>query len=300
MNALPTPPRSTNLGPAVLAALLGQSLISTGTHLAAKSATTALPATTLLPLRMVLSALVYAVILSQLSERRWPPRALWGWLLGYGFLTGPMNQGLFLLGLQHSRATHASLLYALTPVGVYLLGVARGTEESRPRRWLGIALAFAGVLVLLLGRGLAEESALLFGDLLLLGAVVAWVFWTTDSRAFATEHGGLRTAGWTMLAGGVWALPMLPFTVDAATLSAAPGHVWLSLAYLVVLTSVVSYALWNFALARVESSRVAVFANVQPVLTSLAAWLVLAEPLGWSWAACTVLVIAGVRLATKG
>lgn len=300
MSAASTSAPAAKMTPAVLAALLGQSFISAGTHLAAKSATGVLPATTLLPLRMVFSALLYALILSQLSDRRWPPRALWGWLLGYGFLTGPMNQGLFLLGLQHSRATHASLLYALTPVGVYLLGVARGTEASRPRRWLGIALAFSGVLVLLLGRGLAEERSLFFGDLLLLGAVVAWVFWTTNSRAFATDYGGVRTAGWTMLAGGLWALPMLPFAAEPDALRAAPGHVWLSLTYLVVMTSVVSYALWNYALARIESSRVAVFANVQPVLTSVAAWAVLSEPLGWSWAACTVLVIVGVRLATRG
>lgn len=296
MSAAAAPAR---MSPVVLAAVLGQSLISAGTHLAAKSATAALPASALLPLRMVFSALLYAVILSQLSAPRWPPRERWGWILGYGFLTGPVNQGLFLLGLQHSRATHASLLYALTPVGVYLLGVARGREVSSPRRWLGIALALAGVVVLLLGRGLGEERALLFGDVLLAGAVVAWVFWTSDSRAFATEYGGVRTAGWTMLAGGLWALPMLPFTLEPAQLAQAPSHVWSSLAYLVVMTSVVSYALWNFALARVESSRVAVFANVQPVLTSVAAWWALGEPLGWSWAVCTALVIAGVRLASR-
>ena len=49
-------------------------------------------------------------------------------------------------------------------------------------------------------------------------------------------------------------------------------------------------------LGRMEASKVAVFANLQPVATALAAWLWLGEPLTWEMGAGGALVLAGVRL----
>ncbi len=281
----------------VLAAILGQTLISAGTHLAAKQATASFTPGLLVTLRLVAAALVFAAILAALPGRRLPPRHTWPWLVGFGFIAGPLNQGLFMYGLQSSKATHGALLYALTPIGVYLLAVARGREVPRARRLWGIGLAFSGVVVLLLGRGLREALGPLLGDLFILGAVASWVVWTTESKPFATEHGGLRTAAWSLLVAGLWTLPAAPFTVTAEALAAVTPVGWACLVYLVLMTSVLSYALWNYALARVEPSRVAIFTNLQPVATALAAWALLGEPLTWESAAGGALVLLGVRVA---
>lgn len=284
----------------VLAAILGQTIISAGTHLAAKQATASFSPGLLVTSRLVLSAALFAVVLAALPKPRLPPRESWGWVLGFALVSGPLNQGLFMYGLQSSKATHAALLYALTPIGVYLLAVARRREVARPRRLWGIALAFSGVVVLLLGRGLGEAFGPLVGDLFILGAVAAWVVWTTESKPFATRHGGLRTAAWSLLAAGLWSLPAVPFTVTREALGAVTPVGWACLAYLVVMTSGVSYVLWNYALARVEPSRVAVFANLQPVATALAAWALLGEPLVWEIGVGGALVLLGVRLAQGG
>lgn len=284
---------------AVLAAILGQTLISAGTHLAAKQATLFIEPLLLVTLRMTLSALVFALLLLVTPGPKLPPRESWRWLLGYGLIAGPLNQGLFMYGLVRSKATHGGLLYALTPIGVYLLAIALKREQAVGRRFLGIAIAFLGVAVLLLGHGLAEALGPLVGDLFILGAVAAWVVWTTESRPFAAKHGGVRTASWSLIAGALWMVPAVPFTVSSASLDAIAPTGWYCLVYLVLMTSVASYVLWNYALARVESSRVAVFANLQPIATALAAWAVLDEPLGWSVFVGGALVLLGVRLAQR-
>lgn len=284
----------------VLAAILGQTVISAGTHLVAKQATAEFAPALLVTLRLTLSAALFAVVLATQAKPRLPPRQTWGWVLGFALVAGPLNQGLFLYGLQSSKASHGALLYALTPLGVYALAVARGREQARARRLWGIAAALAGVVVLLLGRGLGDALGPLLGDLFILGAVAAWVVWTTESKPFATEHGGLRTAGWSLVAGGLWALPAVPFVVTGDALAAVTPVGWACLAYLVVLTSGVAYVLWNYALARVEPSRVAVFANLQPVATAVAAWLLLGEPLAWEIGVGGALVLFGVRLAQGG
>lgn len=283
----------------VLGAILVQIAISAGTHLAAKQATLVIAPVLLATLRLVLAAAVFLLVLPFFREHRLPPRKDWGKLLAFGLLAGPVNQGLFLYGLARSRATHGGLLYALTPIGVYLLGIALKREQARPIRFVGIALAFAGVLVLLLGRGLQDAMGPLVGDLFILGAVAAWVVWTTESRPFSAEHGGLRTAAWSMIVGGVLMLPVVPFVVTTEALVAITPVGWWCLAFLVLLSSVVSYALWSFALGRVPASRVAVFSNFQPVATALLARALLDEPLGWEVAIGGVLVVAGVRLAQR-
>lgn len=283
----------------VLVAILAQITISAGTHLAAKQATFFIPPLLLVTLRLLLSGVVFSLILLLTPGPKLPPRKSWGWLALFGLLAGPVNQGLFMYGLVRSKATHGGLLYALTPIGVYLMAIGLRREKPQLRRFLGIVVAFAGVTVLLLGRGLAEARGPLVGDLFILGAVAAWVVWTTESGPFAAAHGGLRTAAWSLIAGALWVVPVAPFVLTRDALSAIAPTGWWCLSYLVVLASVVSYALWNFALARIEASRVAVFANLQPVATALAAWWLLGEPMGWEVAIGGLLVLVGVRLAQR-
>lgn len=287
----------TPLPRAVLLAIVVQLVISAGTHLAAKQATLFIAPELLVTLRLLLSAVVFTVVLLVTPGPKLPPRQSWGWLLMFGLLAGPVNQALFMYGLVRSKATHGGLLYALTPIGVYLLAVMLGRERAKRRRFLGITLACVGVMVLLLGGGLAEAVGPLVGDIFIMGAVVTWVVWTTQSRPFAAEHGGVRTAAWSLIAGALWLIPVAPFVVTREALAAVEPEGWWCLAYLVLLTSSLAYALWNYALARVDASRVAVFSNLQPIATAFAAWAFIGEPLGWELAIGSVLVLGGVRLS---
>jgi drug/metabolite transporter (DMT)-like permease len=82
-----------------------------------------------------------------------------------------------------------------------------------------------------------------------------------------------------------------------AGLVAGDARRWWCLAYIALLTSVVSYLLWGYALARVEASRVAVFTNLQPVVTALIAWAAFGDPLTLHFLVATLCVLAGVALA---
>ena len=293
------PPRS--VPAAVLVAMLAHTALSAGTHLVAKRATGEFPPLLLVSLRLTLSMGVFLGVLRALPGPRLPPRGTWLKLLALGALAGPLNQGLFLFGLSRSRATHGGLFYGLTPAGVYLVAVWLGRERARVSRFLGIALALVGVVVLLLGHGLKEAMGPLWGDVFLLAAVAAWVAVTTESRDLAMAHGGLKVSAWTLIGGGLIGLPALPLALieEGAVLPSVSPTGWACLVYLVLLTSVVSYALWNFALSRVPSSKVAVFTNLQPVATAFAAWLLLGEPMTWEVLLGGGLVLLGVRLAQR-
>ena len=195
-----------------------------------------------------------------------------------------------------STASHAALLYALTPIGVYAYSVfADGNRRARApgsacfsrsrARWCSCSRRA--------GRAL---HGVFVGDVLILGAVSAWVVYTAEGKAFIGEHGALRATAWSMIAGALWLVPLAPWVLRPEFVLGASGLVKGAIAYLALLTSVVSYLLWYWALGRTDASKVAVFSNLQPVATAVAAWLVLGEHIGWEVGVGGALVLAGVRL----
>ncbi|MBU8896160.1 EamA/RhaT family transporter [Corallococcus sp. H22C18031201] len=288
-------PSASSLG-WVYAALLVQVLISSGTYLAGKRAMAELPPLTVVLWRFLLSGSVFVLLLCFTPGPVLPPRSEWKRIFVLGLLAGPVNQVLFFTGLARSSAAHAALLYALTPLGVYLASLLLGRERASTRASLGIATAFTGVVVLLLGRGLESARGALVGDLLILAAVAAWVVYTTEGKPFASQFGPIRATAWSMTMAAVLMLPLTPWVLRWAEVKAASGAALGSIVYLGLLTSVVAYLIWYYALSKVPASRVAIFSNLQPAATAIAAWLLLNEALHWELAVGGGLVLAGVRL----
>jgi drug/metabolite transporter (DMT)-like permease len=283
----------------VHAALLLQVLINAGTYLAGKRAMQELPPLTVVLWRFLLCALVFCLLLVFLPGPLLPPRSTWRRVLMLGLLAGPINQVLFFQGLARSSASHAALLYALTPLGVYGLSLVRGQERASSRAMLGILTALTGAVVLLLGRGLASARGSLVGDLLILAAVCAWIVYTTEGKPFASSQGPVRATAWSMVAATLLLLPAVPFALEPERVLAASRPALGSIAYLALLTSVLAYLIWSYALSRVPASHVAIFSNLQPAMTALAAWWVLGEPVHADLLVGGTLVLVGVWITQR-
>jgi drug/metabolite transporter (DMT)-like permease len=271
-------------------------LLSAMTYLAAKRGVAELPPLTLLLWRLVVSAGTFCVILAFLPSPRLPPRGtLWRVLL-LGLLSGPLNQALFLLAMQNTTAAHGALIFSLTPLGVYLVELLQGRERPHWTASVGIVVALAGVVLLLLSHGLSALSGLFLGDVLLLGSLLAWVFYTTEGRELVALAGPLRTSAWSNIAGALLLVPLAPWVLRPEQVLASSLLAKATVLYLGLGSSVLSYVIWFVALGRTDASKVAVFSNLQPVATALAAWALLGEHIGWEVVVGGVLVLFGVRL----
>lgn len=280
----------------VYSALGLQVLISAGTYLAAKRAMTELSPFTVVLWRFLVCGVAFTLLLALTPGPKLPPRSARKRVALLGLMGGPVNQTLFFSGLSRSTSAHAALLYALTPLGVYVASLVLGRERASRRATAGILTALVGVVVLLLGRGLASAQGSVQGDLLILMAVVAWVIYTTEGRPLAAEHGALRATAWTMTVATALQLPLIPFVLEPGQVWAASFAAKASIVYLGLMTSVVAYLLWYYALSKVPASKVAIFSNLQPAATALAAWAFLDEALHWELALGGALVLVGVRL----
>ena len=281
--------------------MIVHSALSAGTYLAGKRALAELSPIDVALARFALAAAVHAVVLWRLRVR-FERRDLPG-IAALGVLAVAVNQLLFLGGLARSTPGHAALLYATTPIFVFLVERLRGRERGSALKVTGIAVAFAGTVVVLSARGvlgLAGARDVLAGDALLLLAVISWAIYAVGGKAYAARYGGLAAGAGTLVAGTIVCVPPGLALFHPAKVAAASPWALASLGYLVLVTSVLAWLIYYWALGRAEASRVAIWSNLQPVLTALLAWALYGEALTAPFVAGGAMVVAGVVLTERG
>lgn len=280
-------------------ALVLQAVISAGTFLVAKDATEHLTPGQLAWFRIVCSA-VCVTPLYFLSRR---PRTLPARrdLLRFallGFLGVTANQTLFLEGIHLSGAINAALLYSFTPALVLLLAVLFLGEKLSAAKIGGVVLAIAGVLLVLSAKGLAPTKGTL-GDALILAAVVAWSAYTLGGKGLLRRHDAFTVIAWTFWFGALSILLATPWALAGLDAGAVPLRAWLGVLYLSLMTSVVSYVLWYWALRSMDASQVAIFGNLQAPFTALLAWAFMGDVPGLAVIGGGTLVLLGVTLVQR-
>lgn len=291
------PPQGATPRPPLLLPALGMNvLIASGTFLVAKQTLADFSPLVLAMLRFLLAAVLLWPLTRWLRPGRRVAPADRGRILVLGLLAVPLNQGLFLYGMQWASASHAALLYALTPAFVALIGFANGDGRPTWRDVTGMGLAFAGVLVLLLERGLHFDRNSLQGDLLILGGVIAWAAYLVLGREATRRYGALVVTAEALVAGTIMFLPIGLLALARADLGAASAAGWGGVLYLAWLTSALNYVIWFWGLRHLKSSSVAMLTNLQPVVAAALAWALLHEALPPSFALSLALVLGGVWL----
>lgn len=224
----------------------------------------------------------------RIERRDWPRIAL------LGFLVIPVNQGCFLFGLSGSTASHAALLYALTPLVVLLLARRLFRETNLVAKVAGMLVAFVGVATILLEGGLRHERRVFAGDLLILVAVVAWALYTVLSKRLLQRYDPMTVTTWAIVSGTAFSLPALAIPGAVPPLATVPPAAWGAIGYLALGTSVIGYPLWLYALRHMDASKVAITSNTQPILTAALSWLFLGERFTPGFLLGAALILAGV------
>jgi drug/metabolite transporter (DMT)-like permease len=228
----------------------------------------------------------------------------WLQLLAFGILLVPFNQYCFLRGLQHTIPSHPALFYALTPLGVLMLDSLVSARRPAPAKFAGVVLALAGVVLILRPWSQAATVAQIrTGDLWIMGAVASWVVYTVVARPLCRRHDPRTVTAWSLIIGAALMLPVAGADLAALSPTAIPPDVWLSLAWLILITSVVMMQLWNLLLRNLTPVEVAICTNAQPPMTVLLSVVMTAvgfmdrQPdLGFLFFIGMLLVLVGVSL----
>jgi len=176
-------------------------------------------------------------------------------------------------GEQTVGAGAASLLIAAGPIFTALLAVAFLGERLNLWGWSGVLLGFSGVALIALGEGggLGFDPGAFWIVLAAFSTSLYFVF----QKPLHGSYSALEISTYTLWAGTLW---MMPFSKGLLTaVEKAPLQATLSALYLGIGPAALAYALWNYALGRMQVSRVTSFLYLSPVLAIAIAWFWLGE-----------------------
>jgi drug/metabolite transporter (DMT)-like permease len=206
---------------------------------------------------------------------------------------GMSGYTLLLYGaLGHTSAMNASLITAANPALIVVMAIVLLGEKTTRLGWTGICLGLLGVL-LVLTRGELERVFSLSintGELLMLGAIVVWGFYTILARRL-----GVPAIAATAVQVVMAVVMLAPFALAMDVRfpeTAAEG--W-SLAYIALFPSLGAYLLWNLALKSTSPGTAGNYLNLIVVFTAIIT-VAMGTPLTAVQIVGGLMVIAGVLL----
>lgn len=200
-------------------------------------------------------------------------------------------------GLVFTTASHASLIVATVPLGSAAVEAFRRRRMPRALPVAGMAIAVLGVAVIVRPDGAGARSVL--GDLLVLGAMAAWVAYTFLVRDLMARTPALLVTAATMAAGAATLLPLAVVESFFLPLRAPSPAAWAALLYLGLLCSAAAYLLWNLVLPVLGVSVANNMLNCIPLVSVLTGVLALGEPWNASIAVGGALILAGVVIVER-
>jgi len=248
-------------------------------------------------LRMAVGSATFALLV-RWRRLRWPrlSRRQWVGVLSCGVLMVYLNQLCFSGGMVRTTATNGTLILATAPLVSGLFAAWVFGEPLTARRLLGVALGFAGVVVVVLQRPGATYGSAGFGDLLLLASVVCTAGGGLLVQRMAPRLDALLL---TFAAYGVGTvlLGLHLLAEQAGTLSVArlfPGWwPWALVLYSGITATALGNWVWSDAIARIGVARTSLFTYWVPLFGIGFAVALLGEPLSPWHAVGLALVLGG-------
>lgn len=215
----------------------------------------------------------------------WPGRlAGAGWLLVYLF-------GFSLAYRSLDAGTGALILFGTVQITMFAGALASG-EAVPPRRWGGVGLAFAGLLLLLAPSGAGVEPG---AAALMALAGIGWGAYSLAGRARGDPLAATAANFALALPVGLGAVALWPGAWEA--MSAEPRGLGLAVLSGAV-TSGLGYTLWYAVVPALGATRSAVAQLTVPLIAAAGGLLLIGEPPGPGFLLAAGLVLGGVGWAS--
>lgn len=239
-------------------------------------------------------ALRFALVAAILVPFAKRPTGYWPQVAGVSFTLGLLHFSLMFTGIKQVDASTAAIAIQLQVPFAALLAAIFFKDRLGWRRALGMAVAFAGVVVI------AGEPQLR-GDFLYLCLIVAaacvWAVTNIQVKSL-TEVDGMTLNAWVALM-AVPQLLLASFLLEEgqiAAVAAAPLGSYLAIAYNSVGVVIFGYGCWYWLLKRYDVNDVMAFTLIIPVFGVLSGVIFLGETLTLVFLTGAALTLLGVGI----
>ena len=259
-------------------------------------------ATTVMGLRMLLSAPLFALIAS-LTWRSTP--ALTGSdglkILGLGFVGYYVSSFLSFAGLQYISAGLERLVMFLHPTVVLLMGWVWFKRRISAHQWLSMGFCYAGIVAVFWNdvHVSGDANAIALGTALIFGSTLTYGVYMLLSGEMVSKYGSLRLVSLAMLASTLFTLTHYAIARPFTELFAQAPTVWRLSAINAVFCTVFPVTLMMLAIKRLGAGPVSQMAMVGPVATLGLGYWILGEPITGLQVLGTALVMVGIVVLSR-
>lgn len=275
------------------------------TWIASRQGVLHMPALQLSGIRQTIGGLCY-VIFFLVKGVPLPKGKEWIHILVLSFLTFMLSNGLSTWGVEYISSGLGSIMGAIFPLWLVIIGLVVSRATMPRLAIIGLILGFAGVCIIFyehLNDFLNPDFR--FGILISMIATWTWAFATLYTKKHAATYNPYFSLGLQMLISGVVLIAGTAIT-DSKNLNTAipitqiPWQSWVSIAYLVVFGSIISFVAYLYALQNLSAEQTSIYAYVNPVVAVFFGWLLFEEKLTVFIIAGGVVALYGIYLVNKG
>lgn len=291
----------------MIAAFAAVYIIWGSTYLGIKYAIDTIPSFMMGGLRFTIAGSFLYILGRMLPGYEKPKLIHWRTSVIVGALLLAGGNGGVVVAEHYVSSSMTALLVATVPLWVILLNwLVMRSERPNLKVAAGLLIGFAGVWMLIAGRGTDEASNVtaaqqLFGAILLIGASLSWAIGSLYGGRAESVKSPVLGAGMQMLSGGLLMLLISGISGEWNNFSFAQvsNESWLALGYLVVFGAIVAYTAYSWLLKNASPTMVSTYAYVNPAIAVVLGWAIAGETLTGQMLVGAAIIVGSVALITS-
>lgn len=212
-----------------------------------------------------------------------------------GFFGIALNQIMFFEGLNLTTPINASIIMVGVPVLVLVFAHFLLHEHITRNKIIGIGLGMSGAVYLILhGIGGSFTSGTFLGNLFIFINASSYAFFLVLVKPLMMKYPPLTIMKWIFTFGLIYVLPVSAGLLGEPDYANIPFTIWMSVAYIVIFTTVIAYFLNNYSLKNISPTVNSAYIYLQPFLATMVALVAGKDKLTWTEIIAALFIFTGV------
>ena len=268
------------------------------TWIASKEGVKYMPALQLAAIRQFLGSIIYLSYFL-FKKTPWPKGKQCKTIIILSILNFVLSNGLSTWGVKYISSGLGAIIGALVPLWVVIISLFRG-EKLVKLSIIGLVVGFAGVCVIFyehLSDFLIFDFR--FGIIISIISTLTWAFATLYTKKKAASFNPYFSLGIQMFISSIFLFAYLGATGSAVSLSTIPVISWVSIGYLVIFGSVLTFIAYIYALQHLPAEINSIYAYINPIIAVLLGAYIFGEPLSLAIAVGGIITLFGLYLVNR-
>lgn len=264
----------------------------------AKFVLPSIPPTGIVFFRITGAALAFVLIKAVTVRERVTERRDLLVMAGLALVGVVFNQIFFLEGVKRTTAINTNILITTVPAFTLAIALILRRERASLAKIGGIACAAVGAVYLIGPDRVRLDPSTALGNTLIVLNTSLYAAYLVLSKRLLERYRPVTVVTYVFLFGALYIAPVGVVVLRDVDLAHLPRVAVWGLAFIVCCSSILAYYLSIWALGRTESSLVAMYVYLQPLLTAVGAPILLGERVTPRAGLAALLIFSGLALAT--